>query len=388
MRRQSVVECLIASTVSLVLAVASLGCRSTRSSAPPPVASTATPNAESIPSTANALAPPVASTSVTSDRFTPVPLPGANGGIGFDDLTFAPRLGRLVAPAGRTGKLDLIDPATREAVAVDGFATTEGHARGHEQGTTSADEGGAFIFAIDRTTKRLDVVDPKQRKIVANAPLGGSPDYVRWVESTREVWVTEPDNDRIEIFAVAGTPPKPSHAAFIKVDGGPESLVIDNKRQRAFTHLWKASSVAVDLHSRSTIATWHNGCSGSRGIALDESRGFLFAGCSEGKAFTIDVDHDGKPIGSATTGNGVDVIAYSASLKHLYVPGAASATMTILDVKDTGELVTLATLPTAKGAHCVAADDQGGVWVCDPEEGRILYLKDAFGASVTARSPR
>ena len=162
---------------------------------------------------------------------------------------------------------------------------------------------------------------------------------------------------------------------------------IDNERQRALTHLWKSSSVVIDLRSRSITATWHNGCSGSRGIALDESRGFLFAGCSEGKAFTIDVNHGGKRVGSATTGTGVDVIAYSASLRHLYVPGAASATMAVLDVKDTGELSTLATLPTAKGAHCVAADDQSGVWVCDPEGGRLLYWKDIAGASHSTDKP-
>jgi hypothetical protein len=67
---------------------------------------------------------------------------------------------------------------------------------------------------------------------------------------------------------------------------------------------------------------------------------------------------------------------------HLYVPGASSATLAIVEVKDHGELVTLATVPTAKGAHCVSADHQGGVWVCDPEGGQLLFLKD----SVPSRS--
>ena len=331
------------------------------------------------PGSAPALGSAPARAPAGNTSFTPVPLPGTRGDVGFDDLTYAMRLHRVLAPAGRTGKLDLIDPTTREVSAVDGFAAAEEHARGHEQGTTSADEGGEWIFAIDRTTKRLDVVDAKQRKIVAMAPLAGSPDYVRWVEPTREVWVTEPDNDRIEVFSVAaGTPPKPEHTAFIKVDGGPESLVIDRKRQRAYTHLWKSSSLAIDLRARSIAATWHNGCSGSRGIAIDESRGFLFAGCSEGKAIAIDVDHEGKELGTVGTGNGVDVIAYSPSLMHLYVPGASSGTLAIIDVKDNGEVATLATLPTAKGAHCVTADEEGGVWVCDPQEGRLLYLKDGF----------
>jgi hypothetical protein len=360
----------------VVLEMAMPACRGSQPGIAGAASSANVPAASVAPAASTAPASPAGDVS-----FIPVPLPGARGGIGFDDLTFAPRLHRVLAPAGRTGKLDLIDPATREVGAVDGFATAEEHARGHEQGTTSADEGGEWIFAIDRTTKRLHVVDPKERKIVATTPLAGSPDYVRWVEPTHEVWVTEPDSDRIEVFSVPATgAPKPEHVAFIKVDGGPESLVIDKKRQRAFTHLWKSTSVAVDLHTRSIVGKWQNGCAGSRGIALEEARGLLFVGCGEGKAVTLDVDHDGKQVSTVGTGNGVDIIAYSPSLMHLYVPGAASATLSILGVGDGGQLTSLATVPTAKGAHCVTADDRGGVWICDPEEGRLLFLKDSFGS--------
>lgn len=308
-----------------------------------------------------------------------VPLPDSRGSIGFDDLTFAPRLRRVLVPAGSTGLLDLVEPSTRETTSVAGFATSEKHARGHEQGTTSADEGGDFVFAIDRTTKRLDVVDPKERKIVATAPLASSPDYVRWVEPTREVWVTEPDDERIEIFSATGAP-NVQHTAFIKIEGGPESLVIDAKRQRAFTHLWKSTTVAVDLRTRSIAAKWQNGCSGSRGIALDEARGFLFVGCSEGKATALGVDRDGKLLATAATGTGVDVIAYSPARMHLYVPGATSATLTVIGVSPAGELTNLAVLPTAKGAHCVTADDRDGIWVCRPEQGDLLFFSDDFGS--------
>ena len=60
---------------------------------------------------------------------------------------------------------------------------------------------------------------------MASAPLASGPDYVRFVEATGEVWVTEPDEDRLEVFNLpASGIPKPSHAAFLKIDGGPESL--------------------------------------------------------------------------------------------------------------------------------------------------------------------
>src|SRR5438552_733305 len=82
-----------------------------------------------------------------------------------------------------------------------------------------------------------------------------------------------------------------------------------------------------------------------------------FAGCAEGKAVTLDINHDGKQVGSVSAGSGVDVIAFSPTLGHLYVPGASSATMAIVGVAASGELSVLGTVPTADGAHCVVADD-------------------------------
>src|SRR5512144_1087964 len=79
---------------------------------------------------------------------TKLALPGGEGGIGFDDLTFSPSLHRVLAPAGRTGKLDLIDPKTQKIEAIAGFsAGADKFGGGHGEGTTSADAGGGFLFA-------------------------------------------------------------------------------------------------------------------------------------------------------------------------------------------------------------------------------------------------
>ncbi len=259
----------------------------------------------------------------------PVALPGGAGGIGFDDLGFAPALGKLLVPAGRTGNLDLIDTASRQIVAIAGFSSQGTFAKGHGEGTTSADFGRGLIFATDRTAKQLVVVDPATRTIVARAGLAGSPDYVRWVAPTGEVWVTQPDSDRIEIFALpAAGPPVPVHKAFVATPGGPESLVVDAARRRAYTHLWKSATLAIDLDTRAIAARWPNRCADSRGIALDARRGLLFAGCAEGKAVVLDVLHGGA-------------------------------------VRDT---------------LCVVADDRHQAWVCDPGQGRLLLVDDTLPA--------
>jgi hypothetical protein len=138
---------------------------------------------------------------------TPLPLPGGEGGIGFDDLRFSPELGKLLVPAGRSGRLDLVDPKTHAIDEVTGFTSTAEGPRGHSQGTTSADFGDGLVFASDRSQQSLIVIDPAARTIVARVKLGGSPDYVRFIAPMREVWVSEPWSKRIETFRLAGKSP-------------------------------------------------------------------------------------------------------------------------------------------------------------------------------------
>jgi hypothetical protein len=311
----------------------------------------------------------------------PVNLPGGEGGIGFDDLGFAPALGKLLVPAGRTGNLDLIDPVSRQIVPIGGFSSQRGFEKGHGEGTTSADFGRGLIFATDRTAKKLLVLDPAGGTVLAKADLAGSPDYVRWVAPTGEIWVTQPDRDRIEIFSLPGSgPPVPVHKGFVATPGGPESLVIDAAHNRAYTHLWKATTLAIDVKTRVIAARWPNRCADSRGIALDAQRGRLFAGCAEGKAVVLDLLHDGAILDTLSAGAGVDIIDYNPGLGHLYLPGAKSETIAILGVSKAGKLSLLATVKTAPAAHCIVADDHHQAWVCDPGHGRLLLVDDTLPA--------
>ena len=42
-----------------------------------------------------------------------VSLPGGEQGIGFDDIVYAPALHQVIVPAAQTGRVYLIDPATK-----------------------------------------------------------------------------------------------------------------------------------------------------------------------------------------------------------------------------------------------------------------------------------
>lgn len=309
---------------------------------------------------------------------SPVPIPGGSNGIGFDDLRYSATLHRVLVPAGRTGSLALIEPGTRSVSVIEGFSKSAAYGGGHGEGTTSVDEGRGFLFATDRTAGEVAVVDPGSKTIVARAKLKGGPDYVRFVGATNEVWVTEPDRERIEVFRFEkGSPPRLTASAAFPVPGGPESLVIDDAHGRAYTHSWKGSTMAIDLSSHRILSTWKNGCGGSRGIALDAARGFLFVGCAEGKGVVLEAS-TGRVLGSLHSGNGVDIIDFDPRLSHLYLPGGRSATMAILGVSGRGELSLLGTVPTAAEAHCVTTDLSGTAYVCDPKAGRVLAIRDPY----------
>lgn len=310
-------------------------------------------------------------------RVTPVPLPSGTIGAGFDDINFAPAFQKALIPSGRTGKLYLLDPATGAMEAVDGFGT-EPWEGGRGGGTTSADAGAGYVFAIDRSTRTLDAVDPYARKIVFTVSLAGGPDIVRYVPPTGEVWVTEPHDNRIEVFTFSGSGSTPfHHVADIAVpEDAPEALQVDATRHRLYTNQESGTTFAIDLSTRQIVASWPLGC-GPSGLALDEAEGFLFVACEEsGQVIVLDVAHDGKELGRITVGKGIDLFAYSPSLHHLYVPGSDSKTLSIVGVSAKGKLKLLETFPTAPRAHSATTDDHGHVWVSDPTHGQLLLIKD------------
>jgi hypothetical protein len=309
---------------------------------------------------------------------TAIELPGAAPGIGFDDLRYAPVLKKVLAPGGRSGNLDLVDPDTLAVTPVGGFsASTTFSAGSHGAGTTSADEGGGRLFAIDHETQSVRVVDPATRAIIATTTLAGGPDYVRWVESTGEIWITEPSTGIEVLTAPAGG--APVHAATISVTGGPEAIVVDNSRHRVYTNSFVGQTYAIDIARRTVVETWTNGCSPlSLGIALDEARGFVFVACAAGSVVLLDAANGGTKLGEIAQGSDLDILSYSASLHHLYVPGGTSADLGIIGISAAGAATLLGTVPTAQGAKEVTSDSLGNAWVADPAGGRLLKVQDTY----------
>jgi len=318
----------------------------------------------------------------------PVALPDGAPGIGFDDIDYSPELKKLLVPAGRTGNIYLIDPITLDIATISGFSKTTMFTLGkHRSGSTSASYGDGKIFAIDNETKTVRVIDPATNMITFSSMLAAPPDYVRWVETTREIWVTGPNNPGvtqsanpgIEVFTVPANA-APVHAAMIPTSNGPEALAVDNTRHRVYTNAFQGGTYAIDMTQRAIVATWKNGCSGLTVDAeLDEARGFLMVVCANpGRVAVLDVVNGGTQLGEVSTGAGLDVSAYNVALHHLYIAGQTSKDLAIIAVSAAGVPTILGTVATAAGSQMVASDEYGNAWVGDPGGGRLLKVRDTY----------
>lgn len=325
-----------------------------------------------------AIVPLAAALAMPPGAAVPLSLPGAGTHAGFDDIGFIPALDRIDVPGGDSGKLFLIDPHTdaiTEALTVTPAQAPKGF---HDAGTTSAVYAHGYLIASDHANRTLAVINASSGKVVAHVKLASGSDYVRYAAPVHQLWITEPRAAQIQVFdaTFSGTTPTFRNHGIIAVPGGPESLVIDAQTGRAYTNLWKSDTLAIDLHTRKIVARWPNTCKGSRGLALAPKRSLVFVGCSEGKAVALDLAHGGKVVASAPTGAGVDIIAWNPALRHLYVPGARSATLTVLALGGDDKLAPVFTIATANGAHCVATDGRHKAYVCDPRHGRMLVVTD------------
>lgn len=206
-------------------------------------------------------------------------------GIGFDDLVFANH--KVLAPAGKTGNLVLIDPDTGSTESKRVAAAIEAYRPGrHDVGITSVAATPIRIVATDRTSKTLVALDSGK-----SVPLAAEPDYVRFIEATDDLWVTEPDAAQIEIIHTSRFPNDPPFLklATFAVPGGPESLVVSASRKMAYANLWHAKSVEIDVGTYAITRTFDSGCDKTRGIALDDVGGGLFVACNDGRVVRIDL---------------------------------------------------------------------------------------------------
>jgi DNA-binding beta-propeller fold protein YncE len=348
----------------LAFAVFLVGC----GSSPTPVTSSPT-----------AAAPTVPAPTPTQYAATPLALPGAGAdGVLMDYIIFDPRTRTVWAPAGNTAAIDVVDIATRHIAQVTGFPTQEVERGGRKRtiGPSSATLGEAgTVYVGNRGDSSVCAVDEAKLVRGTCGTLDSSPDGIAYVAKTKEVWVTTPRDKSIRVLDATTLAQK----ARIAFDGDPEGFAVDAARNRFYTNMEdKDLTLAIDLTSHATVATWKPGCgeAGPRGLRMAEAEGFLIVACTN-KIETLDAGHDGAILGSVDTGAGVDDLDYTPANHMVYVGAAKDAKLTIASLDAKGALASVVVVPTKQGARNPAAAADGSVYLANSQGGELVVVAPA-----------
>jgi len=293
-----------------------------------------------------------------------LPLPGGGGGlILMDYIAFDASTGSVWAPAGNTGAVDVVDASTGAIRQISGFATSEMGTGERKRlvGPSSVTIGNGTVYVGNRGDSTVCAFDSRT---LAHGPchkLDSMPDGIAFVESEKEVWVTTPRDKSIHILDAATLDQK----AKLSFEGNPEGFAVDSKHHRFFTNLEdKDLTLAINLQSRKTVATWKPACGedGPHGLRVDSASGHLFVACSA-RAEVLDTVRGGAVLSSIDTGDGVDDLDYSPSTHKLYIGAAKAGQLTIAEDDAHGKLSLLAVVKTPVGARNPAATDKGAVYL-------------------------
>ncbi len=294
----------------------------------------------------------------------PLPLPGgSDDGILLDYLAFDPRTAFVWVPAGNTGAVDVIDTASGKLTQVSGFPTKEVDMRGRKRtiGPSSAAVGDGVVYVGNRGDSSVCAVDARSLTRGKCAQLDAMPDGLAYVAPTKELWVTTPRDKSVRVLDGTTLAQK----AKIAFDGVPEGFAVDPVRGRFYTNLEdKDKTLAIDLKSHQTVATWSPKCGedGPHGLRLDEKSGFLFVAC-DARTEALDAGHDGAVLSSVDTGEGVDDLDYAPASRLLYVGAAKAGKLTVARVDGSGKITMVAQVPTRAGARNGVVTGDGRVYM-------------------------
>jgi DNA-binding beta-propeller fold protein YncE len=293
-----------------------------------------------------------------------LPLPdNGTGDVSMDYIAFDPTTNSLWVPGGNTGAVDVVDVATGKVRQILNLPTAEVQGRGGTRvlGPSGVSIGEGVVYIGNRGGSEICAFNARTLARVACQHLDVRPDGVAYVQPTKEVWVTTPSEQGIRILDGTTLTEKTK----LTYPGNPEGYAVDPKRGRFYTNLEdKDRTVAIDLKSHETVATWNPACGGGgpHGLGLEVATGHLFIGC-DATAEVMNVGGDGAVLSKIDTGDGVDDIHYESATRLLYVGAARAAKLTIARADSAGKLTVVLQVPTQNGARNGVVTKDGTVYL-------------------------
>jgi DNA-binding beta-propeller fold protein YncE len=197
------------------------------------------------------------------------------------------------------------------------------------------------------------IFDLKTYTVISRLPAMPDSDGIIYDKGTNTVLAVSGDKGKLMMFK-PDIDPANGKVDSIDLGGAPEFLAADGAG-KVFINLEDKDVVAeVDLNARKVLARWPVTPGGRPvGLALDRKTHRLFIGCRKPQKLVVMSTDDGKVLGSAPIGAGVDATAFVAGQAFA---SCGDGSLTVAAEKG-GKFVVEQTVKTPNGARTLSVDE-------------------------------
>ena len=208
-------------------------------------------------------------------------------------------------------------------------------------------------FATNGKSESVSVFDLKTFKMLRKIKAGQKPDAILYDPASEKIFACNGNSGDVSIVDPAALDKQPANLA---VGGKLEFAVADGAGHVYVNVEDKNEVVAIDSKKGTVLAHWSiTPGEAPTGLAMDVAHRRLFVGCSNQKMVVLDAE-EGKVIGVAPIGRGVDGVAFDPQLQVAVSANGSDGTISVVREEPGIGYIVAQTLKTCKGARTIAVD--------------------------------
>lgn len=300
-----------------------------------------------------------------------IELPGHIGQGGFDHAAIHRPRGYLYVAHTANDAVDVIDTrAGRYVRSITGLKGVAG---------ALVDEGQDLVFTSNRGEDTVGIFTADGEGEVTKMAVGARPNGLAYDPDRRVLLCANVGNPDVPGSFSVSLLDVPARTLFrtVPVPGRTRWAIFDPQQRVFFVNIADPFLVVViDPATPSTVARHIEvPARGPHGLELDKRGHRILCACDEGRLVSID-SRSGEALDMLELSGAPDVIFLNAALAHLYV---AIGDPGVIDVIDVAAWKTVEVVPTERGAHTIAYDDDSSrIYAFLPQTHRASVFEDSI----------
>ena len=195
----------------------------------------------------------------------------------------------------------------------------------------------------------VTVFDLKTTAILGQIATGQNPDAIMYEPFTKTIITCNGRSHDLSVIDAATG----QVTATIALDGKPETAASDGNGKIYVNIEDKNKITAVDMRTKTVIASWPLGAEGPTGLAIDTKTMRLFAGCD--KQLVVMDAATGNVVSKLPIGDGCDGVAFDGGLGLVFA-SCGEGKLTVIKESSASSFAVIDNVPTKRSARTCTVD--------------------------------